>query len=286
MQNSSYLVYAAIAIVLWSSLAAIAAGMTHVPPFLLIALPFILGGCLSIPLRRHWQFDIKILAFGIAGIFGYHLFLFSALRLAPAVEANLINYTWPLLVVLFSPLFLPKLKLTLQHILSALIGFSGVYLLVAGPSAIQFSQEAMLGYGLAFGASITWACYSLISTRLSGVHSATIGLFCLLSGIFSLVVSALFETWPTLTTSDLGTMVLLGLGPMGLSFYAWDKALKLGDPRTIGVLSYSTPMLSTLLLIWVSGREFEWHILVAMLLIIGAAIVSNLKLPKKAKSAV
>jgi hypothetical protein len=40
-------------------------------------------------------------------LFGFHFLLFMALRLAPPIEANLVNYLWPLLIVLLTPLVLP-----------------------------------------------------------------------------------------------------------------------------------------------------------------------------------
>src|SRR5258708_11903811 len=53
------------------------------------------------------------------------------------------------------------------------------------------------------------------------------------------------------------SLAILGLGPMGLAFLAWDAALKQGDPRAIAALSYFTPLFSTALLSWVSGRSEE-----------------------------
>jgi drug/metabolite transporter (DMT)-like permease len=58
---------------------------------------------------------------------------------------------------------------------------------------------------------------------------------------------------------------------LGGSFFLWDKALKTGDARHIGLLSYLTPLLSTSLLLWVSGRALTWPVGLAGVLIVGAA---------------
>jgi drug/metabolite transporter (DMT)-like permease len=67
----------------------------------------------------------------------------------------------------------------------------------------------------------------------------------------------------------------MGLGPLGAAFFLWDKALKTGDPRQIGILSYITPLASTLLLMVVGGRPFGWNIGLAAVLIIGAALIGT-----------
>ena len=72
---------------------------------------------------------------------------------------------------------------------------------------------------------------------------------------------------------DWGLLAVLGLGPLGASFFMWDKALKLGDARHLGILSYITPLASTALLILVSGRAFTWSIALATAMIISAAVM-------------
>jgi drug/metabolite transporter (DMT)-like permease len=62
---------------------------------------------------------------------------------------------------------------------------------------------------------------------------------------------------------------------LGASFFLWDRALKLGDPRQIGILSYVTPVASTVLLMIVSNRPLTGSIAIAALLIIGAAVLGT-----------
>ena len=58
-----------------------------------------------------------LLALGVYGLFGFHFLLFISLRLAPPVEANLVNYLWPLGIVVMAPLFLNEgtLAMALWH---------------------------------------------------------------------------------------------------------------------------------------------------------------------------
>jgi drug/metabolite transporter (DMT)-like permease len=70
-------------------------------------------------------------------------------------------------------------------------------------------------------------------------------------------------------------MAAMGLGPLGAAFFLWDRALKLGDARQIGILSYLTPLASTVLLIAVTNRPLSWHIALAASMIIGAAVLGT-----------
>src|SRR5688500_11680258 len=95
------------AILLWSALAYLALKLSHVPPFLLVGSALAIGSLCSVHKISQWRVSYRTLLLGIYGIFGFHFCLFLALRYAPPVEANLINYLWPLLIVVLSPVFLP-----------------------------------------------------------------------------------------------------------------------------------------------------------------------------------
>lgn len=275
-----YLTLTTIAVIFWSSLAVLVAELAHIPPFLLLAGCLIVGGSLSLPQCKKWQLSPLLLLVGVAGIFGYHFLLFMALRLAPPVAANLLNYLWPLFILLFTPLFFKGVNLTKRQIIGTFISLAGAALIVAA-NGLVFSFEDSLGYVLALMAAITWACYSLLSKKLIQKYtqfgSATVGLFCLLSGFLAGISHLLLETTPIMTARDFSLMLLLGIGPMGLSFYCWDAAVKKGDPRVIATISYLTPLLSTLLLIVFSDSQFNQRVLIAMLLIVFGALVANFK---------
>ncbi|RYE83619.1 MAG: EamA/RhaT family transporter, partial [Myxococcales bacterium] len=91
------------AIALWSTLALLSVKLAAVPPLLLVGSTLLLGGLVSAPYIRLWRVPATTLLLGVYGLFVYHFCLFLALRWAPAVEANLLNYLWPLLLVLLSP---------------------------------------------------------------------------------------------------------------------------------------------------------------------------------------
>lgn len=266
-------VYALGAIALWASLAALGVALKHLPPFLLTGLALVIGSVPAWPLAKQWKVPPRTLALGVYGLFGFHFLLFLALRLAPPVEANLVNYLWPLLIVVLAPVFLPGLRLKPAHVLAALAGFAGAAIAILGGG--QASGGWNWGYLPALGSAFIWASYSLWTRRVPAFPTAAIGLFGLLSGVLSLACHALLEPPAALSMRDLLLVAAMGLGPLGAAFFLWDKALKGGDARQIGILSYLTPLASTALLVLVTGRTFSAGIVAAAVLIIGAAVLGT-----------
>ena len=267
------LLAAAGAILLWSTLAALGLALAHLPPFLLTGCALVLGALPGLPRWRQWRVPRRTLALGIAGLFGFHFLLFLALRFAPAVEANLVNYLWPLLIVVLTPLLLPGWRLGARHVVAALAGFAGAALAI-GVAPTAMDPRAALGFVLAGGSAVTWACYSLLVRRVPPFSSWAIGGFALASGMLALACHAMFEPRAAFAPGDAWKLLLLGLGPMGTAFYLWDVAMKRGDPRVIGVLAYATPVLSTALLLWVTSRPLTAALAGATALIAGAAVLA------------
>ena len=269
--------YALGAIALWASLASLGVSLTHIPPFLLTGIALIIGSVPAWPfvLRdpSQWRIPLRTLALGVYGLFAYHFLLFIALRHAPPVEANLVNYLWPLFIVVLSPVVLPGVALRLPHVLAALLGFGGAAIAIAGGR--ELSGTLAWGYLPALAAAFIWATYSLLTKRVAAFPTTAIGLFGLVSGVLSLLCHGVLEPAVALQPRDWGLLAVLGLGPLGASFFMWDKALKLGDARQIGVLSYLTPLLSTVLLLWSTGRPLSASIAGATVLILGAAIIGT-----------
>ena len=266
--------YALGAIALWATLAALSVSLTHLPPFLLTGIALLIGSVPAWPLYRQWKIAPLTLALGIYGLFGFHFLLFIALRHAPPVEANLVNYLWPLLMVLLAPLFLPDVALRTVHVLAALLGFAGAAIAILG-SGSGHSDGWAWGYLPALGSAFIWASYSLLTKRVTVFSTAAIGLFGLVSGALSLLCHWALEAPVAVSERDWLLLALMGLGPLGGAFYLWDKALKMGDARQIGILSYLTPLGSTALLVAVSGSALTWSIGLAAVMIIGAAVLGT-----------
>jgi drug/metabolite transporter (DMT)-like permease len=266
------------AVLMWSLLALFTIGSAPVPPLLLNAICFGIGGVIGLAWTARSGFgvlrgiDWRVYAFGTAGLFGYHLLYFTAFRLSPTAETGLIAYLWPLFIVLFSGL-LPGERLRAPHVIGALIAFAGAALIVLGRAS--GSEGSALGLGLAFLCALTWAGYSVLSRRLGAVPTESVTVFCLATALLSLVAHlALEETlWPE---GALGwaAVLALGLGPVGAAFFTWDIGMKRGDIQLLGVASYAAPLLSTLALVAAGIAQPTWTIALAAGLIAGGAALA------------
>jgi drug/metabolite transporter (DMT)-like permease len=259
------------AIALWATLASLGVALAHVPPFLLTGIALVIGSIPAWPLVARWRVPPATLALGVFGLFGFHLLLFLALRHAPPLEANLVNYLWPLFIVVLAPVMLPGVRLTRAHAAAALVGCLGAMLAIAGGRSL--AGGFAWGYLPALGSAVIWATYSLGTQRVAPFPTAAVGLFALVSGLLSLACHGLLEPAATLDGGDWLLLGATGLGPLGAAFYLWDAALKRGDARQIGTLAYATPLLSTLLLAATSGLALGPWTAIGGLLVVGAAVV-------------
>jgi drug/metabolite transporter (DMT)-like permease len=272
----------ATAIVLWSTLALVTTMTGDVPPFQLVALAFSVSAAVGLVRAvatgitwtriRRWPPAMWLI--GVGGLFGYHACYFLALRRAPPVEASLINYLWPLLIVVLSAL-LPGERLTWRHLTGAVSGLAGTVILIGGPARLEAEREFALGYAAAFAAAVLWAAYSVLNRRFSDVPTSAVAGCCLITALLAAVCHLIFETtvWPA-GAGQWMAVAALGLGPVGLAFYVWDYGVKHGDIRALGTAAYATPLLSTALLVAAGRAEMHWSIIVACVLIVGGAAVA------------
>ncbi|MFY2823693.1 DMT family transporter [Ruegeria sp. MALMAid1280] len=270
-----------IAVLLWSLLALFTVGSSPTPPLLLNTICFSIGGTLGLiwtgtngGLRQLGAVPWTTYLFGTAGLFGYHALYFSALRMAPAAEAGLIAYLWPLLIVLFSGL-LPGENLRLGHLIGACLGFTGAAVIIAGGGRMGFQADHLPGYGLALLCALTWSGYSVLSRRLGNTPTSSVAVFCLAAAVASGLLHLAVEdtVWPD-DAIGWASVVALGLGPVGLAFYVWDIGVKQGDIQMLGTASYAAPLLSTLALVVAGIAAPSWGLAIAAVFITGGAAIA------------
>ena len=265
------------ALVLWAFLALLARMAGGLPPLQITALSFAVGGLIALAVVAV-QGRLALLrqgglawAHGVGGLFGYHALYFAALVLAPAVEANLLNYLWPLLIVLLSGPIL-GLRLGARRIAGVALGFAGCALLVG--AGASFPPSAMLGFACAVGCAVVWAVYSVTSKRMAAVPTEALAGFCIASALLAGLAHLMFETTVAPDASQWLAVLLLGAGPLGAAFFLWDAGMKRGDPRLLGTLAYAVPVASTLLLVVAGEGALTWRVAVAALLVAGGGLMA------------
>jgi len=270
--------YAILTISLWSLSAYFSAHLVRISPFLLVGISFSLAGLMGIRHLRTWKAPLIVFMIGVGGVFGYQVLYFLAFQHAPAVEVNLINYLWPLFVVLLSPVFLKGYRLRGHHILGAVAGLLGAGVIVTG-GALHFNLNSAPGYGYAAVAAVIWASYSLLIKRYQPLPDSLVSGFCLSAGLLALGLFWLSkppypQAW-ILTRQEWINVILIGIGPHGIAFVTWNLALKHGDPRVIGSFSYLIPLLSTLILVITGTGRLNAVSWVGMILIVAGILFGS-----------
>jgi len=269
------------AVLLWALLALFTVKAAGVPPFQLSAMCFAVGGTLGVAwialsgrgFGAMTGLPPVVWTVGISGLFGYHFFYFTALGLAPPAQASLIAYLWPLLIVFFWGL-LPGERLSIRHVVGAVIAFAGAALVVAGPRT-GFSPAFLTGYAAAGACALIWSGYSVLSRRLGTAPTDSVAVFCIATAILSAMAHLALETtvWPE-DAMGWAAVLALGLGPVGLAFYLWDIGCKRGNIQLLGTLSYAAPLISTVVLVVAGEAAASWSLLLAAALITGGALIA------------
>lgn len=261
------------AVIIWSTLAVSVTYCQNVSPLFLTGAALFIGGLIGLPWLKFWIMPWRLFVLGTFCMLAYHVIYFYALQLADPIGVSLLHYLWPVLIVLLAPFFVANGRLSCKSIVAGAIGFAGA--IISCNPDYSMGAGNWVGYALAFLSAILWAVYSLLAKQYPGVRSASVGLFCIVSGAACLVLYRVGAQWPTLTSSETFAILYMGIGPMGGAFYLWDYAMKKANHEQVAVLSYATPVLSTAFLAMYLSVGMQWYIWVGASLIVVSMVVSN-----------
>ena len=281
MRSTTATAFGFFAILTWSFLALLTTASGGIPPFELAAFTFLIGGltgAVTWPFRKgaiaNLRQSWKVWAVGTAGLCIYHCTYFFALQSAPPVEASLIAYLWPLLIVVFAS-FLPGERFESHHKIGIALGLLGAVLIITKGFTVGFASGLKLGHFLAMACAFIWSAYSVASRRMGHVPTDVVAGFCFITSAVTTVLHLALE--PTVlpqTTTQWAAIVALGLFPLGTGFFAWDLGMKRGDIMVLGALSYAAPLLSTLIMLASGYAAWHWSIAAACILITLGAVIS------------
>jgi drug/metabolite transporter (DMT)-like permease len=267
-----------VAVLLWSSNAVLTTANASIPALQLLTLVFAIAGTAGCAwlLRPGGEgvaalrMPVAAAVLTVAALAGNYVLYFIALKRAPVVAANLINYLWPLFIVVFAAAF-ARVRVRPLQWLGTVLGLSAAVLLILQGQRVRWDPAHAVGYAAAFGTALMWAAYSVLNRRHAGVPStALFGAFVMVAALGGAAHLA-FESWVAPTPLQWAAITAMGLGPTGLAFALWDRATKHGDLAVLGTLSYAAPVLSTGWLLLFGRAAPHWTQAVAVgLLLLGA----------------
>ena len=229
----------------------------------------------KLDLLRRLSFDSvkKLVLYAIPAFFYYFLYWLS-LKLIPASEAMMLNYIWPIMVVVFAiPIF--KEKLTLKKLLAILLGFIGVLIIVTRGNILSLRLSNPLGDFLALLAGCCWGLFSNLGRKSK--EDTNISYFIYFTTMFLLSIpSLLLLSKPVLPTqrSFLG-ILSLGTLNLALAYFLWFEALELGQIASVASLAYLTPFASLVYIFILLGERIVLSQLLGLLLIVTGTFIQS-----------
>ncbi|CAI3931958.1 Permease of the drug/metabolite transporter (DMT) superfamily (RhaT) (PDB:5I20) [Commensalibacter communis] len=268
-------------ILLWSSSSVTITSLRYIPQFELLWLgfgaSFIVGIAilaLTGRLREMSQpFAPWITAF--CGLFFFYIFDYIGLSLAPPAKVTLLSYLWPIMLVICIALMSNR-KFHIAYLIGAVMGLIGMTCLMPSDSSSSLSLKVILGYCFGFMSGVVWTIYSVINRRYATVPTGMMIGVCGGISLVSMGLHFIFEkTVMPVNFTDMLIILYLGCGPIGIAFLAWDFATKNANLSLIASFSYLAPLLSTLWLILAGRATASTMLFVAVILIVGGAMVAS-----------
>lgn len=282
---------ALVAVVLWAIAPLLVNIASSVPPFRLATIALLSGAVAALPMtlrkRKKARADArqvtlsckwKLVIYGLvpALIFGAVVSYLAGMGQAPAAEAALITYTWPILFIVLSQWLFHR-RVPVLVLVGAGIAFCGAAVLIAPESLGSGASAHYSGYALALLAACCWAVYSWICQAAPVAIAPLMPLLFLVAGVSAAMADTLTGSTPGMPSGGaLLAGIALGLGPYGLAMVAWDLALRTGPTALIGSLAYAVPVLAAVLLVVAGIAAPDWRLPVAALLVVvGSVVASN-----------
>ena len=269
----------------WSLIPLITYYLKHLDPLLIMALVFMIFFVIEFTrqlitktLINPFKIPRKFYFYGIIGIFGFHIFYFTALRLAPIMPVYLIINSTSIFIIIYSKL-LHNVEVRPNHILAFIINITAICLIALSKANELFEIQHLAGYFLALIGSNCYAFYTVKNRDYMDVPIRAISFVILISAILSLLCYVIFADSyiDYIAATDLQLMCLLAIWPIGYAFFTWVYGVKYGDIRILSIMAFINPVFGTLWLIVAGIEDFSWIILISISLILSGSLIARSK---------
>ena len=270
------------AVFIWSLTAPIVASAVGVDPFLYVGLGDGVGALVFVAMwmvRRHNPLpELKtvpawLYLLGVLGIGGHNLTWVAALQQAPPLEATLIIYTWPLLVVILTTISLGQ-RFRWFHAVAGVLGLAGIVALLLGKGLAVGTFQLMPGHFWAVISAVTWAVFSAMAARYPASSSNFLGVIFLASALINGSIWLFFLGAPPAPISSLLLVATASIF-FALAYAMWDFGMKQGNAQLIGVISFLTPVLTAIYLVLLGKAELTLYLVAALLLVVAGIGVAK-----------
>jgi drug/metabolite transporter (DMT)-like permease len=285
-QSKAYL-FAGISIFFWSTVAsAFKLSLRHLEPIQLVLYSTFFSICVLFILvvyqgklnlvKNFSSADLKKCALlGFLNPCLYYIILFEGYDVLPAQEAMVINFSWPVMLVILS---IPILKQTIdiKSFLSIIVCYCGVVIIATNGNISSMQFENPFGVFLMLSSTVIWSLFWLFNTKNS--HDSLVSLFLIFVFSFPFILGFIVLTNSFVIPSIEGVIgsIYIGFFEMGISLVLWQSALKISTTVSrIASLVFITPFLSLIILYFILGERILLSTVAGILLICGGLILQK-----------
>ena len=215
----------------------------------IVFLRFISGGTVA----GLFKIPFRLMVAGFFGVAVYTVILVIAIGIADEMDIGqimLINYLWPIWMVLLGLFFLNEKPKVLLAIAGVLIGFTGV-IIAGGFETFTRAPSSLVPHLLSLIGAFLWALYCVLQKHWKIPEEQAGSTFHFaMCAILSAIITTTNRQWSSISNMNLSSffwILFLGIGPIGLGYYWWEIGIKRGAVHLAAILAYFIPIGSTLL---------------------------------------
>ena len=288
--KKSYL-YAGITVLIWATLATVAKIiLSDIPNFEALAVSSafafvfllivnIVNG--SIKEMKHYKPRdcLMMSGLGFLGLFLYSALYYYGIAVLSSQEACILNYLWPMMIVVFACILL-KEKLTLRKIIAMAMSFAGIVVLTLGSGGVS-SGNRLFGIIACVTAAVCYGLFSVLN-KMHRLHQGITMMWIWLTvAVCSAIAGWLFEEWQPITGWQWAGIAWLGIVVNAVAYLLWAIALKgAADSAKIANLAYLVPFLSIVLSALVLKEQITYTAVIALVLIVGGILLQSITIRK------
>lgn len=233
-------------------------------------------------IKKYTKFDwLKAIILGLLGTYIYYLFLYLGYKEAKGLEVLVIQYTWPILIVLFS-IFILKERLSIKGALALFFGFIGVFVVLAKGEFSNIHIDNLYVIALVFLGASSFALFSVLSKKIYLEPLTLTAVYFLSAVVASFFSMFYFSNFKLPTFYEWFPILLNGIFLNGFSYLLWIKALQLTKASYLAPFIFITPVVSAFYLILFFDENVSIYYLIGLVCVVLAGLInSEIKIKKK-----
>ena len=220
---------------------------------------------------KNWVYSIIL---GLLGTYLFYIFLYFGYANAKGIEVLIIQYCWPIFVIVLS-IFILKERLNIRKVISIILGFLGVFLVLTKGKFTDIHLDNFFVNVIVLLAAFSFGLFSVLSKKIKVDSLPLVTIYYFVATIVSFI-SMIFLSEFKIPEPDVYLPILInGIFVNGISYIFWIGALKIGKASFVAPFVFLTPVIAIILLILIFNEPFKLVYLAGMISVIVGGLINK-----------